>query len=232
MIHILIVEDEPEIRKMICLALKNASYEISEAENSEQALRLLVDKRSPDLIIVDWMLPDISGIKLIRKIRQREVNQQTPIIMLTARSEEEDKVSGLDAGADDYMTKPVSIRELLARIKALLRRSQGYENVLTIDRLQLNETAHTLHINQQLVTIGYTEFNLLKFFMSHLNRVYSRNQLLDFVWGENVFVEERTVDVHILRLRKILKTYDADKMIQTVRGIGYRFSVDLKNYDV
>ncbi len=232
MTHILIVEDEPDIRKMLCLALKNASYEISEAENSEQALRLLVDKRSPDLIIVDWMLPDISGIKLIRKIRQREVNQQTPIIMLTARSEEEDKVSGLDAGADDYMTKPVSIRELLARIKALLRRSQGYENILTIDRLQLNETAHTLHINQQLVTIGYTEFNLLKFFMSHLNRVYSRSQLLDFVWGENVFVEERTVDVHILRLRKILKTYDADKMIQTVRGIGYRFSADLTNYDV
>jgi two-component system phosphate regulon response regulator PhoB len=232
MTHILIVEDEPDIRKMLCLALKNASYEISEAENSEQALRLLVDKRSPDLIIVDWMLPAISGIKLIRKIRQREVNQQTPIIMLTARSEEEDKVSGLDAGADDYMTKPVSIRELLARIKALLRRSQGYENILTIDRLQLNETAHTLHINQQLVTIGYTEFNLLKFFMSHLNRVYSRSQLLDFVWGENVFVEERTVDVHILRLRKILKTYDADKMIQTVRGIGYRFSADLTNYDI
>jgi len=228
MTHILIVEDEPEIRKMVCFALKNASYETSEAENSEQALRLLVDKR-PDLIIVDWMLPDISGIKLIRKIRQREIHQQTPIIMLTARSEEEDKVSGLDAGADDYMTKPVSIRELLARIKALLRRSQGYENILTIDRLQLNETAHTLHIEQQLVNIGYTEFNLLKFFMSHPNRVYSRSQLLDLVWGENVFVEERTVDVHVLRLRKILKTYDADKMIQTVRSIGYRFSADLTN---
>ncbi|OQY41726.1 MAG: phosphate regulon transcriptional regulatory protein PhoB [Anaerolineaceae bacterium 4572_78] len=228
MTHILIVEDEPEIRKMVCFALKNASYETSEAENSEQALRLLVDKR-PDLIIVDWMLPDISGIKLIRKIRQREIHQQTPIIMLTARSEEEDKVSGLDAGADDYMTKPVSIRELLARIKALLRRSQGYENILTIDRLQLNETAHTLHIEQQLVNIGYTEFNLLKFFMSHPNRVYSRSQLLDLVWGENVFLEERTVDVHVLRLRKILKTYDADKMIQTVRSIGYRFSADLTN---
>ncbi len=228
MIHILIVEDEPEIRKMVCFALKNASYETSEAENSEQVQRLLVDKQ-PDLIIVDWMLPDLSGIKLIRKIRQREIHQQTPIIMLTARSEEEDKVSGLDAGADDYMTKPVSIRELLARIKALLRRSQGYENILTIDRLQLNETAHTLHIEQQLVNIGYTEFNLLKFFMSHPNRVYSRSQLLDLVWGENVFLEERTVDVHVLRLRKILKTYDADKMIQTVRSIGYRFSADLTN---
>jgi len=226
MTNILIVEDEPEIRKMICFALKNASYETSEAENSEQAQLLLMDKR-PDLIIVDWMLPDISGIKLIRKIRQREINQQIPIIMLTARSEEEDKVSGLDAGADDYMTKPVSIRELLARIKALLRRSQSYENILTIGDLQLNETAHTLHIEQQLVNIGYTEFNLLKFFMSHPNRVYSRSQLLDLVWGENVFVEERTVDVHILRLRKILKTYGAEKMIQTVRSIGYRFSADL-----
>jgi len=229
MTHILIVEDEPEIRKMVCLALKNASYETSEAENSEQALRLLLDKRS-DLIIVDWMLPDISGIKLIRKIRQREIHKQTPIIMLTARSEEEDKVSGLDAGADDYMTKPVSIRELLARIKALLRRSQGYENILTIAHLQLNETAHTLHIDQQLINIAYTEFKLLKFFMSHPNRVYSRNQLLDFVWGQNVFLDERTVDVHILRLRKILKTYDADKMLQTIRGIGYRFSSDLNHY--
>ncbi len=231
MIHILIVEDEPEIRKMVCFALKNASYETSEAENSEQVQRLLVDKQ-PDLIIVDWMLPDLSGIKLIRKIRQREIHLQTPIIMLTARSDEEDKVSGLDAGADDYMTKPVSIRELLARIKALLRRSQGYENILTVGHLQLNETAHTLHINQELVNIGYTEFNLLKFFMSHPNWVYSRNQLLDFVWGENVFIEERTVDVHILRLRKILKIYDADKMLQTVRGIGYRFSADLKNHYV
>ncbi|RKZ41327.1 MAG: phosphate regulon transcriptional regulatory protein PhoB [Gammaproteobacteria bacterium] len=229
--HILIVEDEPEIRKMVCFALKNASYETSEAENSEQVQRLLVDKQ-PDLIIVDWMLPDLSGIKLIRKIRQREIHLQTPIIMLTARSDEEDKVSGLDAGADDYMTKPVSIRELLARIKALLRRSQGYENILTVGHLQLNETAHTLHINQELVNIGYTEFNLLKFFMSHPNWVYSRNQLLDFVWGENVFIEERTVDVHILRLRKILKIYDADKMLQTVRGIGYRFSADLKNHYV
>jgi two-component system, OmpR family, phosphate regulon response regulator PhoB len=231
MAHILIVEDEPDIRKMVCFALKNASYETTEAENSEQALRLIVDKR-PDLIIVDWMLPDMSGIKLIRRIRQREVNQQTPVIMLTARSEEEDKVNGLDAGADDYMTKPVSIRELLARIKALLRRSQGYENILTIERLQLNETAHTLHIDQQLVNIGYTEFKLLKFFMSHPNRVYSRSQLLDFVWGENVFIEERTVDVHILRLRKILKTYDADNLLQTVRGIGYRFSTDLTTHYV
>ncbi len=228
MTHILIVEDELEIRKMVCFALTNAGYEVSEAENSHQAQKLLPDKR-PDLIIVDWMLPDISGVKLIRKIRQREVNQQTPIIMLTARSEEEDKVSGLDAGADDYMTKPVSIRELLARIKALLRRSQNYENILKIANLHLNETAHTLHIDKQLVAMGYTEFNLLKFFMSHPNRVYSRTQLLNFVWGENVFVEERTVDVHILRLRKILKTYKVDKILQTVRGVGYRFSVELND---
>ena len=180
MAHILIVEDEPDIRNMIRFALKNESYTTSTAENSNQAQDILINKKI-DLMIIDWMLPEISGIKLIRAIRQQEVNQQTPIIMLTARSEEEDKVSGLDAGADDYMTKPVSIRELLARIKALLRRSKNYETILTVGRLKLNETSHILLIDEQVIDISYTEFNLLKFFMSHQNRVYSRSQLLDFV---------------------------------------------------
>ncbi len=226
MAHILIVEDEPDIRNMIRFALKNESYTTSTAENSNQAQDILINKKI-DLMIIDWMLPEISGIKLIRAIRQQEVNQQTPIIMLTARSEEEDKVSGLDAGADDYMTKPVSIRELLARIKALLRRSKNYETILTVGRLKLNETSHILLIDEQVIDISYTEFNLLKFFMSHQNRVYSRSQLLDFVWGQNVYVEERTVDVHILRLRKLLKVYNIEQMLQTVRGVGYRFSIEL-----
>ncbi|MFK5969167.1 MAG: phosphate regulon transcriptional regulator PhoB [Candidatus Marithrix sp.] len=226
MAHILIVEDEPDIRNMIRFALKNEGYTTSTAENSNQAQDILIDKKI-DLMIIDWMLPKTSGIKLIRAIRQQEVNQQTPIIMLTARSEEEDKVSGLDAGADDYMTKPVSIRELLARIKALLRRSKNYETILTVGRLKLNETSHILLIDEQVIDISYTEFNLLKFFMSHQNRVYSRSQLLDFVWGQNVYVEERTVDVHILRLRKLLKVYNIEQMLQTVRGVGYRFSIEL-----
>ncbi|HFD11788.1 MAG TPA: phosphate regulon transcriptional regulatory protein PhoB [Crenotrichaceae bacterium] len=222
---ILLVEDEQPIREMIRFALIREGIDVLEAADV-QAARVLIADNKPDLLIVDWMLPDYSGVELVRGLRRDPVNQDIPVIMLTARSKESDKVQGLDAGADDYMTKPVAIRELLARIKALLRRSQGHQDneQLIVDPLTLDLGSHRLLINHQNVHIGQSEYRLLHFFMSHPDRVYSRSQLLDFVWGQNVYVEERTVDVHILRLRKLLKPFGADQMIQTVRSAGYRFS--------
>ncbi len=225
MTHILIVEDEPAIREMIRFALNREGYDVGEAEDVAQARRHIADHR-PDLIIVDWMLPDIPGIEFIRGLRREEIYRDIPLIMLTARAEEYDKVKGLDCGADDYMTKPVSLRELFSRINALLRRVRGHTetDVLVLGAIKMDLAAHSVSIRNQAVTIGNTEFKLLQFFMSHPDRVYSRSKLLDFVWGQSVYVEERTVDVHILRLRKVLKPYGLDNMVQTVRGAGYRFS--------
>ncbi|MCH9699284.1 MAG: phosphate regulon transcriptional regulator PhoB [Gammaproteobacteria bacterium] len=229
-IQILLVEDEEPIREMIRFALSREGFDLLEAGDVQTARNQLADHK-PELLIVDWMLPDSSGVELIRGLRRDPVKQELPVIMLTARSKESDKVQGLDSGADDYMTKPVAIRELLARINALLRRSQGHQStdVIFIDPLTLDLASHRLLINNENVHIGQTEFRLLNFFMTHPDRVYSRTQLLDFVWGQNVYVEERTVDVHILRLRKLLKPFGADKMLQTVRSAGYRFAKQVIN---
>ena len=222
---IFIIEDEKAIREMIRFALQREGYDVIEAADARESTERLAETR-PDLMIVDWMLPDINGIELIRRFRRDEVLRDIPMIMLTVRGEEADKVKGLESGADDYMTKPVAIRELSARIKALLRRSRDFreEEVLEQGPMRLDMASHQLYIEDDPVHLGQTEYKLLQFFLSHPGRVYSRAQLLDFVWGRNVYVEERTVDVHILRLRKALKPSGMDGVIQTVRGAGYRFT--------
>jgi two-component system phosphate regulon response regulator PhoB len=222
---ILIVEDEKPIREMVSFALGRAGYVLVEAGDIAEAFECLAHQ-VPDLILLDWMLPGASGLELARRLKKDELTRDVPIIMLTARGEEEDKVTGLEAGADDYITKPFSPRELLARIKAVLRRvtPEGEASVIRVDGLELDVGGHRVTAQGQSVEMGPTEFRLLEFFMTHPERVYSRGQLLDRVWGRNSFVEERTVDVHILRLRKALAPSGHDAMIQTVRGAGYRFS--------
>jgi two-component system, OmpR family, phosphate regulon response regulator PhoB len=223
--RILIVEDEKPIRDMIAFGLRRAGFEVREAEDCQRARVELAD-RPPDLVLVDWMLPDMSGLELTRHMKKDAATREVPVIMLTARAEEEDKIRGLEGGADDYITKPFSPRELLARIKAVLRRGgpEEDEEVLAAGALRLNTASHRVTAGDESVALGPTEYRLLKFFMSHPDRVYSRGQLLDRVWGGNVYVEERTVDVHIRRLRKALEPSGCDRLIQTVRGAGYRFS--------
>lgn len=222
---ILIVEDEAAIRQMVCLALNQAGYECLEAADARQAQDTIV-RQVPDLILLDWMLPQESGVDYARRLRREKLTQDIPIIMLTARAEEEDKVKGLDSGADDYITKPFSTRELQARIKALLRRTSPHatEQSVEIDGLALDPVTHRVQAQGKTVELGPTEFRLLHFFMTHQERVHSRERLLNGVWGDNVYVEERTVDVHIRRLRKALAPSGHDRLIQTVRGAGYRFS--------
>lgn len=223
--HILIVEDEAAIREMIGFAMRRSGYELTEAANGQQA-QLRVAEKVPDVILMDWMLPDVSGVELVRRLKREELTRDVPIIMLTARGGEDDKVYGLDSGADDYVTKPFSPKELLARIRAVLRRHEGdrEDEVVRARDLELNVGSQRVSVSGHEISMGPTEFRLLKFFMMHPDRVYSRTQLLDYVWGRNTYVEDRTVDVHILRLRKLLKPYRCDSMIQTVRGSGYRFS--------
>jgi two-component system phosphate regulon response regulator PhoB len=222
---ILIVEDEPAIREMVRFALERAGFSCREAHDGERALVSIADQR-PDLVLIDWMLPGISGIDLARRLKREETTKETPVIMLTARGEEEDRIRGLEVGADDYVTKPFSPRELVARIKAVMRRyqTQNGDVPIEIDKLRLDPSSHRVTISGSAVDMGPTEFRLLHFFMTHPERVYSRGQLLDRVWGSNVYVEERTVDVHIRRLRKALDAHGHDRYIQTVRGSGYRFS--------
>lgn len=226
--NILVVEDEQPIREMIGFALGRAGYDMSEAADVSEAYEVIAD-RVPDLILLDWMLPGASGIDLARRLKRDELTRDIPIILLTARGEEEDKVAGLDAGADDYVTKPFSPRELIARIKAVLRRvtPEAEDGEIDINGLVLDPASHRVMAEGEPIEMGPTEFRLLEFFMTHPERVYSRSQLLDRVWGRNAYVEERTVDVHILRLRKSLTPSGHDKLIQTVRGAGYRFSSKL-----
>lgn len=221
---ILIVDDEAPIREMIAVALEMADYECIEAANAREAYTSIVDHR-PDMILLDWMLPETSGIELARRLKRNEDTADIPIIMLTAKSDEDNKVQGLEVGADDYITKPFSPRELVARLKAVLRRATppGIESAIDVDGLILDPVCHRVSSNEQPITMGPTEYKLLQFFMTHQDRVYTRSQLLDQVWGGNVYVEERTVDVHIRRLRKALGEAH-DYLIQTVRGTGYRFS--------
>ncbi|HES76648.1 MAG TPA: phosphate regulon transcriptional regulatory protein PhoB [bacterium] len=223
--NILIVEDEKPIREMVGFSLGRAGFTVTEAGDISEAFECLAHQL-PDLILLDWMLPGASGLELARRLKRDELTRDVPIIMLTARGEEEDKVTGLEAGADDYITKPFSPRELQARIRAVLRRSSSEDEsgVVRIEGLELDTESHRVSANQVPVEMGPTEFRLLEFFMTHPERVYSREQLLDRVWGRNSFVEERTVDVHILRLRKALSPSGYESMIQTVRGAGYRLS--------
>jgi len=222
---ILLVEDELAIREMMKFAFINSQYQLIEAEDAEQAL-LLIIKNKPDLILLDWMLPGINGIEFARRLKQDSSNHEIPIIMLTARGEEVDRIRGFDVGIDDYVTKPFSPKELLARIKAVLRRiSPEKEGQIELGGICFDNTCHRVSVDNKLIDIGPTEYKLLYFFITHAERVYSRSQLLDHVWGGEVYIEDRTVDVHIRRLRKILSTYDKDKLIQTVRGSGYRFSI-------
>lgn len=221
---ILIVEDEAPIREMIAFHLVRAGFETVEAGDCRSARQLLADER-PDLALVDWMLPDMSGLELTRMLKRDKDNEDLAVIMLTARADEYDKVAGLEGGADDYITKPFSPRELVARIQAVLRRSKSSDGeTIRAGVLELDTAGHRVTADDNEVRLGPTEYRLLRFLMTHPDRVYSRTQLLDRVWGANVYVEERTVDVHVRRLRKALTDAGADAYIQTVRGAGYRFS--------
>ncbi len=224
-LNILIVEDEPAIQELIAVNLEGAGHHALRAVDSEQALAC-IRQTLPDLVLLDWMLPGQSGLAVARQLRGDARTRAIPIIMLTAKSAEPDKILGLEAGADDYITKPFSPRELLARIKAVLRRRapQMTEDVVEARGLRLDPAAHRVSGNGLALELGPTEFRLLHFFMTHAERVHSRTQLLDQVWGDHVFVEERTVDVHIRRLRKALEASGHDALIETVRGTGYRFA--------
>ena len=221
---ILVVEDEPDIRELLNFTITRAGYSVLEAETAENAMQL-IDNRLPELAIIDWMLPGISGVDLASRLRQDELTEKIPIIMLTARDEESDKLRSFESGVDDYVTKPFSPRELLARIKALLRRSgEPANNMLESSGIVLDLDSHVVTVAGEEVHIGPTEYRLLELLMRHPNRAFDRGQLLDRVWGRSVYVEERTVDVHVLRLRKTLQPFGLDRLIQTVRGVGYRFS--------
>ena len=227
--RILIVEDEPAIRDMVAFALRKGEFEPVHAGDARQAQEAIAE-RVPDLILLDWMLPGSSGLELARRWRREALTREVPIIMLTARGEENDRVGGLEAGVDDYVVKPFSARELLARIRAVLRRTRedDEDGSIAIGDLRIDGAAHRVMARvdgaEQPVQIGPTEYRLLHFFMTHPDRVYTRSQLLDHVWGGSVYVEERTIDVHIRRLRKTLEPHGLDGMVQTVRGAGYRFS--------
>ncbi len=223
--NILLVEDEPAIQELIAANLARAGHQVVRASDAEVAQRI-VREALPDLVLLDWMLPGVSGIEFARRLRADERTRSIPIIMLTARGEEQDKVIGLETGADDYVTKPFSPRELIARIKAVLRRRapQVTEDVVELGGLRLDPATHRVSAGDDSLSLGPTEFRLLHFLMTHPERVHSRAQLLDQVWGDHVFVEERTVDVHIRRLRSALEPGGHDALVQTVRGSGYRIS--------
>ena len=225
MATILVVEDEPDIQELIAYNVEKAGHVAQRADSAEQALEMIRDAL-PHLVLIDWMLPGMSGIDLARSLRGNRRTEGIPLIMVTARGAEQDKLAGLETGADDYMTKPFSPAELNARIKAVLRRRapQVTDDSVEVEGLKLDPASHRVMAEGQTLELGPTEFRLLHFFMTHPDRVYSRAQLLDHVWGDHVFVEERTVDVHIRRLRKALETSGHDRLVQTVRSAGYRFS--------
>ncbi len=226
--RILVVEDEAPIREMLCFVLEQKGYETVEAEDYADGLAK-VREPYPELIVLDWMMPGGSGIQFIKQLKQDEVTRQIPVVMLTARGEEEDKVRGLEVGADDYITKPFSPKELTARLHAVMRRVSptSVDEVIEVQGLKLDPVSHRVSAEEKALDMGPTEFKLLHFFMTHPERVYSREQLLNNVWGTNVYVEDRTVDVHIRRLRKAIEETGHDRLIQTVRGAGYRFSTRL-----
>jgi two-component system phosphate regulon response regulator PhoB len=225
MTTILVVEDEPDIREVIRFALEGAQFRVLEASHADDARRLL-SAESPDLILLDWMLPGRSGLELARQLKQSPKTRAVPIIMVSARGEEEDRIRGLDTGADDYIAKPFSPREMVARVNAVLRRTRPEEltDSVEIGGLAMDHVGHRVSADGRPVEVAPTEYRLLQFFMTHADRAFSRSQLLDRVWGDQVYVEERTVDVHVRRLRKALEATGHDRLLQTVRGVGYRFS--------
>lgn len=222
---ILIVEDDAGVREMARFLLEQSDYKVAEAIDAERARHCIAD-HSPALILLDWMLPGLSGIDFARQLKRDSTTRDIPIIMLTARGEEDDKVRGLESGADDYISKPFSTRELVARIKAVLRRAAPHkgEEIIELGGLRLDPASHRVSVNGNLLELGPTEFRLLHFFLTHQERVYTRGQLLDRVWGTNVYIEERTVDVYMRRLRKLLAPAGLQGLLQTVRGAGYRCS--------
>ncbi len=224
---ILVVEDEDAIREMLVVVLEQAGFTVQAASNADDAQHFL-NETLPDLILLDWGLPTISGVEFARRLRKEEIYQTLPIVMLTARGEEEDKIRGFGCGIDDYMTKPFSPRELVARLRAVLRRSSKHQwsPKIVVGDLTLDTEQHRLTIGEQVVEVSPTEFRLMQFFMTHPDKVFNRTQLLDQVWGRSVYIEERTVDVHIRRLRKILEIHEREDLVQTVRGFGYRFSIN------
>lgn len=226
---ILIVDDESPIRDMLRVALEMAEYHCLEAGNAQEAHSIIIDHK-PNLILLDWMMPGTSGIELARRLKRDEVTSSIPIIMLTAKGEEDNKIQGLEVGADDYITKPFSPRELVARLKAVLRRAESTLSgaPIIVQGLCLDPSSHRVTINNTSVEMGPTEYRMLEFFLTHQERAYTRGQLLDHVWGGNVYVEERTVDVHIRRLRKALTIDGHENLVQTVRGTGYRFSTKVE----
>lgn len=223
--RILLVEDEAPIQELLAFNLEQAGHQVIRAGSAEEGLRI-VKQALPDLVLLDWMLPGMSGVEMARRLRADDRTREVPVIMLTARWEEQDKIAGLENGADDYITKPFSPRELQARIKAVLRRRspQMTDDLVEVQGLRLDPTTHRVSGHDRTLELGPTEFRLLHFFMTHPERVHSRSQLLDYVWGDHVFVEERTVDVHIRRLRSALEPSGHHVLVQTVRGTGYRFS--------
>ena len=223
---ILVIDDEPAIRDMLQIALDAAGFKVGLAEDAKQAYPIIIDT-PPDLILLDWMMPGTSGIELLRRLRRDEIN--VPVIMLTAKVEETSKISGLDSGADDYIAKPFSPRELVSRVKAILRRTseESMKEVIFAGALKLNQLNRRVNIGDTLVSLGPTEYKPLQFFLTHQDRVYTRDQILDNVWGRNVYLDERTVDVHIRRLRKAISIAGHENYVQTVRGAGYRFSIQL-----
>ena len=228
-VKILVVEDERAIREMVAFHLQRAGFNVVEAANCQEAMIIISDEQ-PDLAIIDWMLPDMSGLELTRNLRRNKDNEDLAIIMLTAKNEERDMIAGLHGGADDYITKPFSPKELVARIRTVLRRSQpsAIDEIIKSGVIEIDSAAHRVKLNGDQIKLGPTEYRLLKFFVTHPDRVFSRSQLLDKAWGGNVYVEERTVDVHVRRLRAILEKSGADDYIQTVRGAGYRYSLLLR----
>ncbi len=222
---ILIVDDEQAICDMLSFTLGNAGYEVAEAVNARTA-ELSIAEQKPDLVLLDWMMPGENGVAFSRRLRDQSATREIPIILLTARGTEDDVVTGLDAGVDDYISKPFSTRELLSRIKAVLRRAapQTVGKTLGVGELRLDPVSHRVTVGDKELAIGPTEYKLLQFFLSHAERVYSRGDLIDQVWGQSVYIEERTVDVHIRRLREALSPFSYDRLVQTVRGVGYRFS--------
>lgn len=225
MATILVVDDEPDIREVMRFALENAEFQVIEAGHADEARRLLAHE-TPDLILLDWMLPGRSGLELAQQLKQSAKTRTIPIIMVSARGEEEDRIKGLDTGADDYIAKPFSPREMVARVNAVLRRARPEQlaEEIEIAGLRIDNVGHRVSVEGRQVDIAPTEYRLLFFFMTHADRAYSRSQLLDQVWGDQVYVEERTVDVHVRRLRKALEPTGHDRLLQTVRGVGYRFS--------
>ena len=227
---ILLVDDEMAIRTMLCVALEAAGYNVLQAKNAQQAHGIIID-RSPDLVLLDWMMPGTTGLELLRRLKRDELTEKIPVIMLTAKAEEDSKISGLDAGADDYIAKPFSPRELISRVKAVLRRigRDELKAPICVGEMVFDPVGHRVTIGNAPIDLGPTEYRLLQFFLTHQERVYSRDQILDYVWGGNVYLDERTVDVHIRRLRKAISIAGHENYVQTVRGAGYRFSTQLQN---